>query len=155
MSKYNILLLVANHTCNNIKYNVSLNNISIIKKFVNNIVIIDSNEERYAKLLYNDLKNDDKIINYLFVNNDNYFDFGKWIFALNKININDYDYILFLNDSILITNEIKNYFHYIDHLMGENIDLYAYNDSTQIKYHYQSYLFLLKCKNINIFINFF
>ena len=155
MSKYKILLLVANHTCNNIKYNISLNNISIIKNFVNNIVIIDSNEERYAKLLYNDLKNDNKIINYLFINNDNYFDFGKWIFALNKVNINDYDYILFLNDSILITNEIKNYFHYIDHLMCENIDLYAYNDSTQIKYHYQSYLFLLKSKNINRFINFF
>ena len=155
MSKYNILLLVANHTCNNIKYNISLNNISIIKNFVNNIVIIDTNEERYSKLLYNDLKNDNKIINYLFIDNDNYFDFGKWIFALNKIDINNYDYILFLNDSIVITSEIKKYFYYIDHLMCENIDLYAYNDSTQIKYHYQSYLFLLKRKNINRFINFF
>jgi hypothetical protein len=155
MSKYKILLLVANHTCNNIKYNISLNNISIMKNFVNNIVIIDTIGERYSKLLYNDLKKDDKIINYFFINNDNYFDFGKWIFALNKIDISNYDYILFLNDSILITNEIKNYFHYIDNLMGENIDLYAYNDSTQIKYHYQSYLFLLKRENINRFIDFF
>ena len=155
MSKYKILLLVANHTCNNIKYNVSLNNISIIKNFVNNIIIIDTNEERYAKLLYNDLKNDNKISGYFFIDNDNYFDFGKWIFGLNKIDTTNYDYILFLNDSILITNEIKNYFHYIENLMGENIDLYAYNDSTQIKYHYQSYLFLLKRKNINRFINFF
>ena len=155
MSKYQILLLVANHTCNNIKYNISLNNISIMKNFVNSIVIVDTNEERYSKLLYNDLKKYNKIINYFFINNDTYFDFGKWIFALNKINTTNYDYILFLNDSILVTNEIKNYFHYIEHLMSENIDLYAYNDSTQIKYHYQSYLFLLKSKNIKKFISFF
>ena len=39
--------------------------------------------------------------------------------------------------------------------MSDTIDLYAYNDSSQIKYHYQSYLFLIKALNMNTFINFF
>jgi hypothetical protein len=155
MNKYKILLLIANHTSNNIKYNVSLSNISNIKNFVEKIVIIDSKDENYAQLLYNDLKKCDKIMHYFFINNDNYYDFGKWIYALKKVDLNNYDYILFLNDSIIMTEEIKNYFHYINNLMSEDIDLYAYNDSTQIKYHYQSYLFLLKSKNIDKFIDFF
>lgn len=155
MHKYKILLLIANHTCNNIKYNISLSNFSIIKNFVENIVIIDTNGQNYGKLLYNDLKDDKKIIKYFFINNDNYFDFGKWIFAIKNVNINDYDYILCLNDSIIVTNEIKNYFHYIQHFMSEETDLYAYNDSTQINYHYQSYLFGIKDTSIKKFINFF
>ena len=155
MSKYNILLLIANHTCSNIKYNISLSNISVIRNFVKNIVIVDTKNEHYAKLLYNDLKYDSKILHHFFVDNDNYFDFGKWNYALNNINISNYDYVLFLNDSIIVTHIIENYFIYIDTIMSSNIDLYAYNDSSQIKYHYQSYLFLIKALNINTFINFF
>ena len=87
MLKYKILGLVANHTNNNIKYNISLNNISLIKKHLTNITIIDSKNEYYAEKLKDDFINDDKINNYLFTNNDNYYDFGKWIFYLEKINL--------------------------------------------------------------------
>lgn len=155
MSKYKILLLVANHTSNNIKYNICLNNISILKPYVEDIVIINSTDEIYAKILHNDLLNDSKIKNFLYIHNDHYFDFGKWIFGLTQIDVNQYDYICFTNDSIIITEDIKNYFHYIDNVMDINTELYAYNDSTQIKYHYQSYLFLVKSSNISQFINYF
>ena len=185
MTKYKILALIANHTCNKVKYNISLNNISLIKEYVTDIIIIDTKDQYYAEQLKNDIIYDKKILNYLFVENDNYYDFGKWTYALNlkkkfekneirltspesnkvtynsnlpdlvEIEFNKYDYVLFLNDSIILMDEIKNYFSYIDNVMLENTNLYAYNDSTQIKYHYQSYLFLLKSKIINKFLHFF
>jgi hypothetical protein len=153
--KYNILLLIANHTSNKIKYNITLNNLFHISEFVTDIVIIDTNNENYSELLYEDLKGNKKIKEHLFIDNDQYFDFGKWIYYLNKTNINNYDYILFLNDSIILTPDICNYFNYIDNVMTDDVTLYAYNDSSQIKYHYQSYLFLLKKNIINLFIDFF
>ena len=153
--KYNILLIIANHTSNKIKYNITLNNLSYVIEYVNDIVIIDTNNEKYSKLLYEDLKGNKKIKEHLFINNDHFFDFGKWIYYLTKTNINTYDYILFLNDSIILTPDISNYFNYIENVMTDDVTLYAYNDSTQIKYHYQSYLFLLKKNIISKFIDFF
>ena len=155
MTKYKILALFANHTYNRIKYNISINNISLIKKFVTNFIIVDSIDEYYANQLFNDIKNDDKLSHFYIIKNDNYFDFGKWIYALNLIDKDYYDYILFINDSILLTPDIKNYFFYIDNCMDTRTNLYAYNDSTQINYHYQSYLFLIKNSIIDKFIIFF
>ena len=152
--KYNILCLIANHTCNNIKYNISLNNISLIKKYLKNIVIIDSKDESNAENLYTELKDENIIKNYFFTENNCYYDFGKWIYALENINYSDYDYILFLNDSIILTENIDNYFHYIENVM-DDVNIYGYNDSTQIQYHYQSYCFLLNISIIDKFINFF
>ena len=60
-----------------------------------------------------------------------------------------------MNDSIILTHDISKYFYYIDNVMDINTNLYGYNDSTQIKYHYQSYCFLLKTTIINKFILFF
>ena len=158
MHKYKILGLIANHTYDNIKYNISLSNISIIKKYINNICIIDSSNEHYANLLKKDLTENtqnDYIKNYFQIPNDNYFDFGKWVYCLNNINYNDYDYILFLNDSIILTQDIDKYFLHIHYTMSEKINLFAYNDSTQFNYHYQSYLFLISNRIIPKFINFF
>lgn len=154
--KYKILALIANHTSNKIKYNISLNNIAIIKEFVSKIIIIDSNNEYYSERLKEDLENNDKILDYYLVENDNYYDFGKWITILKKTDIDNFDYILFLNDSIILTFDINKYFHYIDNVMDKETNLYAYNDSNQLKtYHYQSYLFLIKKSISNKFINFF
>jgi len=153
MTKYNILCLIANHTCNNIKYNISLNNILLIKKYLKDIIIIDSKNESYAKDLHFEFKDNIEIKNFLFTEN-NFYDFGKWIFALENINYKNYDYILFLNDSIILTENIDNYFNYIKNVI-DNVSIYAYNDSTQIKYHYKSYCFLLNISIINKFIDFF
>jgi len=150
---YKILGLIANHTCNNIKYNISLNNINLIHKYLNNICIIDTINEEYGNKLYNNLKNLSIINNYFFIENDSYFDFGKWIYALKNINYTDYDYILLINDSIILCNEINNFFIYLNNI-NNDINLYGYNDSSQIKYHYQSYLFAINTRIVNKFINF-
>ena len=140
MNKYNILGLVANHTNSSIKYNISLSNISLIRKYLNDIIIIDSENELFAEKLCMEYHNDNKIRDYLFTPNNCYYDFGKWIYALENIHYEHYDYILFINDSIILTDNMDNYFYYIQNVMN-NVNIYGYNDSTQIQYHYQSYLF--------------
>ena len=162
MTNHKILGIFANHTTNMIKYNITLNNISILKKHLTNIIIIDTIDQEYGIKLEKDFKNDidnnSFIIKYLFIKNDNYYDFGKWIYVLKTLNqnkLNEYDYILFINDSIIITENIKNYFIYLNNHVSDKINLYGYNDSTQIKYHYQSYFFSIKRVIINKFIKFF
>ena len=154
MTNLKILAIIANHTSTNIKYNISLNNILYIEPYVQNITIIDSDNELYSTKLYNDIKEHPKINNYFFVPNDTYFDFGKWITALNRIDYMKYDYILFLNDSIILLEEVLNFFIYLNNLETQ-VNLYGYNDSTQIKYHYQSYFFAVKNNTIPKFIAFF
>ena len=157
MTNKKILGIFANHTSNILKYNISLNNIILLKEHLTNIIIIDSKNEIYANKLKNDLVNENKIINYLFLENDNYFDFGKWINALKITNYKEYsqyDYIVFINDSIIITHEINNYFIQLNNL-EHDVNLYGYNDSTQIKYHYQTYLFAVNYNIIEKFISFF
>jgi len=156
MNKYKILVLIANHTNSQLKYNISLNNISLIKDYVTDICIIDTKNELYAQKLNNDLiKIYNNIIQYIYLDNNYYYDFGKWINALQNIDYDKYDFILFLNDSIILTYEIRNYFIYIENVMKYDTQLYAYNDSSQVKYHYQSYLFLLNKNSALTFIDFF
>ena len=74
--------------------------------------------------------------------NSNYYDFGKWNYVLkNKVNYNNYDYVIFTNDSFIIHSSINHFFNLI---FKYNVELYGYNDSTQTRYHYQSYLFSLR-----------
>jgi hypothetical protein len=154
MKNYKILAILANHTINIIKYNTTLNNISFIKNNVTNIAIVDTKNEYYSEKLKNDIENDDKINNYFLIENDNHFDFGKWIYALKNISYTNYDYILLFNDSIILYESIQNYFIYLNNLENP-VNLYAYNDSTQIQYHYQSYFFSISKKIVIKFIDFF
>jgi len=83
--------------------------------------------------------------------NTSYYDYGKWVYALeNLIDYNQYDYIVFTNDSFIINNYINHFFNLIPKY---NKDLFGYNDSTQGRYHYQSYLFSLQKSAIPAFIN--
>ena len=150
-----ILVLLACHTNTKRKYFSTLNNIKAIENYVQDIVVINSNDACYNENLKDDLKNYSKITNYYQVKNDNHFDFGKWIYALSNICIDQYDFVLFMNDSILIMNDIVNFFYFFDNLSNK-INVYAYNDSTQNNvYHYQSYLFFLNTKIIDKFIDLF
>ena len=154
MEKKNILAIFANHTSSKNKYNISLNNISIINKFVDDIIVVDSIEAEYSNKLKNDIKNIISIKDYIIINNDKYFDFGKWIYVLENFDYSMYNYIVFINDSIIITSlSIKNYFIYLNNL--NDVNLYGYNDSSQIKYHYQSYFFSISVNIVNNFISFF
>ena len=81
----------------------------------------------------------------------NYYDFGKWIHVLkNEVNFNDYDYIILTNDSFTIHSSIN---HFLNLTSKYNVELYGYNDSTQVRNHYQSYLFSLRKDAVQTFIN--
>jgi hypothetical protein len=88
---------------------------------------------------------------YYEIPNNSYLDFGKWIHTLTKlVNYNDYDYIILTNDSFIIHNQIN---HFFNLTVKYNVELYGYNDSTQVRYHYQSYLFSLRKDAVQTFIN--
>jgi hypothetical protein len=146
-----IIVLLSNHTNNKLKYNICLNNIELLNKYFDTIEIIDSSDEYYATQLNNDLEGID--IHFHMTKHDNYLYFGKWMYGLSKINWKDYDAVLFINDSILLLDEVQDYFLYIVNNLENNI--YAYNDCYQMKYHYQTHLFVIKKNCIDRFIDFF
>jgi hypothetical protein len=78
------------------------------------------------------------------------YDYGKWIKLLSQVNSNSYDYIFFSNDSFQVEDSIN---HFINLTVKKNVELYAYNDSTEQKYHYQSYLFSIRSNAIHKFIS--
>lgn len=151
-----ICILIACHTDSLKKYFTLLNNLNEFRKFTNNIIIINSSDAKYSKNLKDDIEDFDYIIDYIEIKNDKYLDFGKWNYALKnyeKFNFKKFDSILFTNDSILIVEKLDNFFTYISNL-PESINIYGYNDSSQLGiYHYQSYLFLIKTKIMNKFMN--
>jgi hypothetical protein len=88
---------------------------------------------------------------YYEIPNNNYIDFGKWVHVLSHlVNYNEYDYIVLTNDSYTIHNSIN---HYLNLAAKYNLELFGYNDSTEVKYHYQSYLFILRKDAVPTFIN--
>jgi hypothetical protein len=129
------LVIIACHTNNNLKYTVLKNNIKYFEKDNMDIILINSTE--YEK--YYDYSISNKIIDTIFIDNSVTIDFGKWIYVLeNRDYVTNYKNIIFTNDSYIIVNEIDDFFEKIN---KNNYDLYGYNDSSEIKYHYQSYLF--------------
>jgi hypothetical protein len=88
---------------------------------------------------------------YYEIPNSSYYDFGKWIYALrNVVKINEYDYIVLTNDSFIIHSSIN---HFLNLTAIHNVEIYGYNDSTQTRFHYQSYLFSLRKDAVKIFID--
>jgi len=139
----NILAIFSNHTSNLTKYYLSINNIDILKKYISKFYIIDTNDVKYNNKVIDYYRNDEKFIGSFLIPNDNYYDFGKWIHVLNNISYDSFDYILFVNDSIIINNDIEKYFNFMEYKLNKDTKIYAYNDSSQIEYHYQSYFFSL------------
>lgn len=83
--------------------------------------------------------------------NNNYIDFGKWVHVLSQlVNYNNYDYIVLTNDSYIINSSIN---HFLNLAVKYNVELFGYNDSSQVRYHYQSYLFILRKDAVSTFIN--
>lgn len=145
LNKLENLIIIACHTNNDFKYNTLINNINFLNENTNYpIIIINSiGTERYN---YN-LKN---VMKVFFINNDKYFDFGKWSYVIDFFtHITKYKNIIFTNDSFIMTHNIDNFYGQI-----ESYDLFGYNDSSQMQYHYQSFLFAVKSNKINIFNGF-
>jgi len=131
-----ILTIFACHTNNELRYTTALNNMNYISFINNDVIIVNSLGESYSEKLKNDVK--DRVQAYIEIPNDNCLDIGKWCRGLREYDYTSYDFIVFVNDSIIIKNSIR---HFYNKMMRKNLELYGYNDSSQISYHYQSYLF--------------
>lgn len=142
------LVLFASHCDSEIKLHAIKNNLQYFDHNSMDVIVINSTNLKYNT----DVKNiceSYRNITYCEIENIPTLDFGKWINVLDRYNYNKYDFIFFTNDSFIIHNPI-NYFFNLTYKY--NLDLYGYNDSTQRKYHYQSYLFALKKNVISRFI---
>jgi len=142
------LTIIACHSNTDFKYNNLINTINYLLFDCNDLVVVNSkdldNNNNIATFC------SDKNIKYIEIDNDSTYDFGKWIYTLKNVDISSYDYVIFTNDSFIIHKPI----HYFYNLTSKmNVELYAYNDSTQNCYHYQSYLFSLKNSAIQKFID--
>ena len=151
------LTIMACHTNSKLKLDSAINNLKYLTFQNNDIIIINSDNVEYASQLKyatnnkdntadNTADNTNNNIKYLTIPNDKCCDFGKWVYSLNNINnIQDkYDYVVFINDSIIIKSSIN---HFFNIMANKSVELYGYTDSTEIRYHYQSYLFGISSKS--------
>lgn len=155
------LTIFACHTKSLLKYNAIINNIPYLFFPNNDIIIINSSNEKYSDKLKNYIStksdSNNKIIKYIEIPNDKYIDIGKYIHVLNVIETDDsmkkdYDFVVLINDSIIIKKSIT---HFYNMIIKMNKELYAYNDSSEIKYHYQSYLYAIKYNAIHKLLDYF
>jgi hypothetical protein len=66
-------------------------------------------------------------------------DFGKFRYFLNTFEYKKYKNIIYTNDSIILTGCIKDFIN-----SAGSHDLYGFNDSSDVRYHYHSFLFSVK-----------
>ena len=143
------IMIMACHCDSELKLNTISNNIKYFSfENVDKIIINSQGLSLSSKVEEICQKNNTK---YYEIPNTSYYDYGKWIYAIKELfNYEDYDYIVLTNDSYIINNPIN---HFLNLVAKYNTDLFGYNDSTQNRYHYQSYLFSLKKNAIPLFIN--
>jgi len=149
--KLKLLTIIATHSNTLLKCDTIKSNIKYFNFDFNTIIIINSSNLENNKELEQYYK-ENNISYYECVNDTKTCDFGKWIHLLNIIDYKTYDKILFTNDSFIIYNSIN---HFIISFMNNNYDLYGYNDSSEQKFHYQSYLFGIKTSEIYKLIDYY
>ena len=146
-----ILVVISCHTDNNLR----LKSIELIMHYLKevkniDIIIVNSKGLILSSFLKERYKND--YFKYYEIKNDQYYGFSKWYYGLVQNEFMNYKFITFMNDSILIHHPIK---HFFDYTRFKNVDLYGYNDSSQIIHHYQSYFFSVKSSAIINFLKLF
>lgn len=143
------LIVIACHCNTELKLTTFKNNLSYLNYPLIDIIVINSYNLPYNSEIKK-LCSIHQNITYLECENDATYDFGKWVYGLNNVNYNNYKYTIFTNDSYIIHSPIN---HFFELSYKSDVELYGYNDSSQIKYHYQSYLFALKNEAIPQFIH--
>ena len=141
------LTIIACHTDSILKLNTILNNIRYFRFINNDIIIINSSHTTYSKQL--EMACNARGLKYIEIPNNTHLDAGKWMHVVKSSNIQSYNFIVFTNDSYFIKYPI---YHFYNKMFTKNVELYGYNDSTQIEYHYQSYLFGIKREAVHKFI---
>ena len=143
------LVIMACHCNTYYKLLVIKQNIKYLINDSTDFLIVNSCNLSYNNQLRDFCKTNSSIT-YMESENENTYDFGKWIFGLKAFSYSKYNFIVFTNDSFIIHAPIDHYFNLV---YKNNAELYGYNSSTEIRYHYQSYLFSIKVESINKFIN--
>jgi hypothetical protein len=147
-----ILTIIACNTDSKIKADTTVNNLHYLNYLNNDIVIINTSGIQFGDELKEKVSKFPFVKQLFEIPNDCYLDFGKWIYVLNNYDYSSYDYVVFTNDSFIIKSRINCFFN---KMIAKNVELFGYNDSTQLRYHYQSYLFGVKkdavCKFIDLF----
>jgi hypothetical protein len=143
-----ILTIIACHANTSLKLKTILNNIRYFRFINNDIIIVNSINTPYSKELEKACK--DRGLKYIEIPNNSHLDIGKWMHVLKMTHILSYNFVVFTNDSYFINNPIC---HFYNKMAMKNVELYGYNDSTQISHHYQSYLFGIKREAIHKFID--
>lgn len=143
------LTIMACHVSDMVRLQTIKQNIQYLN-FKNNhiIVVTTANLPLNTKLKH--FCNINKI-QYLETVNDKWLDFGKWLYVLENTDYTDYESIYFTNDSFIIKSSI---FHFFNLAFEKKTEIYAYTSSSEIKYHYQSYLFSINKDVISKFIHF-
>lgn len=141
------LVLFSCHCNSEIKYKTIINSLNYLNFDCIDIVLINSYNLPYNSKIRE--KCEELNIRYFENENMKTLDFGKWNYLLEKIDYTIYEHVVFINDSFIINGSLKHFFNLI---YKNNVDLYGYNDSNQVNYHYQSYLFSIKKDNIPTFI---
>jgi len=145
LNKKKYLTIIACNTDSEIKLKSSINNLKYFMFPSNDIIVIDSENVKYGETLKTQII--DKIMAYYTIPNNKFIDFGKWSYILQNYNYSNYDYVIFTNDSYIIKAPI---YHFYNLVTTKNVDLYGYNNSSQDKFHYQSYLFAIRSSKCNI-----
>jgi hypothetical protein len=138
-----ILILIATHADTPLRQRTIHQNLTFLRKISKDILIVNT------KGTYN-ISKEDTNLTYLETDNEITYDFGKWTYGLTQTDVSSYDFILFINDSILIHEDISAFVH---QGIKESVELYGYTDNHEHRLHYQSYLFMIRIDAIPTFIN--
>jgi len=146
-----ILTIIACNSDSKVRLDTTINNLRYLNYLNNDIIIVNTCGTPYGNKLKEKLSQKNVVKQIFEIPNDNSFGFEKWIYGLNNYDYNKYDYVVFTNDSFIIKSRINCFFN---KMIDKKVELFGYNDSTQIRYHYQSYLFGIKNDAIQKFINY-
>jgi hypothetical protein len=139
-NKKKYLVIIACHVSTKIKLETIRKNLRYFAfNCVDVALVVSSNQPFNAEI--KNICSKYTNVKYYETENRGSLDFGKWHWFLSQTDYNIYNYIVLTNDSFIIHSSLN---HYLNLVSKYDVDLYGYNDSTGISYHYQSYLFTLK-----------
>lgn len=143
------LVVIACHCISEIKLKTIKNNLKYFLFDNFDVIVINSIGLEYNSLLQEYCSQYGNV-EYIETENWATCDYGKWTHVLKIKDVSDKDFVVFTNDSYIIQDSIN---HFFNLSVKKNVQLYGYNDSFECRYHYQSYLFVLKKEAIPIFMD--
>ena len=155
------VLYYITHSTEKLRAKYAVKSIKMIMKYNTNIdirIILSLPTLGQTMYMYNkyliDLQTKYDNVKCYEIENTKYIDFGKYLWATNHYlefdfkNQNQLDKVYFINDSVIITDNISKFFK------KNSCDLYGFLDSYEFIHHYQSYAFGININSLHIFSQF-